>query len=423
MFERRLVGKYQREYLMKILFLSADSNGNYPIPAVKGGAVSTLVEYFLENNQNLDLASLNVISYYDEKASERAKKYTNTNFIWIRIPKILNIFDKFLFNIIKIFFKNEKAVSFKTIFSLLYYISKSKKFIKKNEFDYIIIENNIPLSLIFKNSLPSAKIIYHLHNVPRVNVNNLNFFKNVHYYLCVSDFVANKLNSDQCIIGKINKNKIKLLYNTIDCDKFKPLYSKNIIKAKRKEYGLNEDDFVIIFVGRLTEEKGALELLKAMQKLPKNVKTLIVGSYHYNSDVKTKYQEKLRNEASKLGDRIVFTGYIQHDLLPLYYNIADIAVLPSIWDEPAGLTNLEAMACGTPIITTNAGGISEYVGQSVVLNRNDDLIDSIAKEINKFMSDSNYLHYMKDYSVNYVKTNFNKDNYLNNLLKILNSER
>lgn len=408
---------------MKILFLSADSNGNYPIPAVKGGAVSTLVEYFLDNNQELDLASLSVVSYYDEMARKKAENYNNTDFIWIKIPSIINLFDKFMFNFIKLFFKNEKAVSFKSIFSLLYYISKSKKIIKENEFDYIIIENNIPLSMVFKKSLPSAKIVYHLHNVPRINVNNLNFFRNVNYYLCVSRFVADTINSEQSVIGKIKKNKIKLLYNTIDCDKFKPLmYSKNVRKIKRAEYGLNEEDFVLIFVGRLTEEKGALELLKAMKLLPKKVKALIVGSYHYNSNVNTKYQENLKNEASQLGNRIVFTGYIQHDLLPQFYNIADIAVLPSIWDEPAGLTNLEAMACGTPIITTDVGGIPEYVGQSVVLSKNDDLINGIATEVEKFMSDSNYLQRMREYSVNYVKLNFNKNDYLINLIKILNSE-
>ena len=80
------------------------------------------------------------------------------------------------------------------------------------------------------------------------------------------------------------------------------------------------------------------------------------------------------------------------------------------------------MACGTPIITTDVGGIPEYVGQSVVLSKNDDLINGIATEVEKFMSDSNYLQRMREYSVNYVKLNFNKNDYLINLIKILNSE-
>ena len=69
------------------------------------------------------------------------------------------------------------------------------------------------LNLVFVDSVLVDK---------NMEVDNQLYEKNVNYYLCVSRFVADTINSEQSVIGKIKKNKIKLLYNTIDCDKFKP---------------------------------------------------------------------------------------------------------------------------------------------------------------------------------------------------------
>lgn len=91
---------------------------------------------------------------------------------------------------------------------------------------------------------------------------------------------------------KIKKEKVRILYNCVDTDKFKILSGKKNEDLKIK-YGIKENDKVLIFTGRLTEEKGADVLLEAMTLLPDNIKALIVGSYHYNADVKSEFQDKL----------------------------------------------------------------------------------------------------------------------------------
>jgi hypothetical protein len=174
---------------------------------------------------------------------------------------------------------------------------------------------------------------------------------------------------------------------------------------------------VIIFVGRLSEEKGIDKLLEAVKLLNDiDVKVLIVGSLIMSANVVDSYQIRLHKLSEELCDKVIFTGYMAHNELPSLYSIADVAVLPSIWDEPAGLTMIEALACGTPLITTNSGGIPEYVSNyAVVLDRDDNLILNIAKEIEQAIS--------CDVSANiaatkYIKENFTSDLYLE---KFINS--
>lgn len=93
---------------MKIAIFIADSNGGYPVPAVKGGAVSTLVEHLVEKNNERQLAEMTVVSYYDKEAVEKAKKYPNIIFKWIKPPKIIKKMDDFSFFILKTFLNTKR---------------------------------------------------------------------------------------------------------------------------------------------------------------------------------------------------------------------------------------------------------------------------------------------------------------------------
>lgn len=405
---------------MKVLILTADSNGDYPVPATKGGAVATLIEYLAEGNNEREQCKLEIVSYYDKTAYEKSKQYARVKFTWVKIPPIVALLDRMAFSFIRIMKKDEKAVSFKTPFSLLYYIHNSRKIIQRTDADKIIIENNIPLAMCFKNTKYKGQWYYHLHNVPRIDAKCRDVMQKTTKFLCVSQFVANEICSEKSAIGKIPSDKVEILYNCIDTDLFRPIKKDNQrIVELRTRYGFQEEDSILIFTGRLTEEKGADILLKAMEKLSNNVKALVVGSFHYNAEVNSDYQDKLHESAQALGDRVIFTGYVQHDDLPYLYNLADIAILPSIWNEPAGLTNLEAMACGTPIITTNAGGISEYIGESAAYKRDDNLVNNIVEEVNKLLGDSQYYQNKSFAGRRLVEQKFNKNSYMDNLINCM----
>ena len=245
-----------------------------------------------------------------------------------------------------------------------------------------MIENNIPLARVMKGSKFKGQWYYHFHNVPRIDAGCRDEFQRVTKFLCVSQFVVNQITGENSAIGRIDPKKTAVLLNCVDTNLFKHIdRNHEKIKALKLKYGIKDDDKLIIFAGRLSKEKGADILLRAAQDLPTNVKILIVGSLFSSLNVKDEFQERLLLLSKKLKNRVIFTGYVNQKELPFYYNMSDIAVLPSMWDEPAGLTNLEAMACEVPVITTLSGGIPEYAKGAIMLDRNESIIEKIRKNI------------------------------------------
>ena len=152
----------------RVVIFVADSNGCYPVPASKGGAVSTLVELLVEGNNRKRLVDMTLVSYFDKKAFELSKKYPNVHLVWIKVPWIVKLMDKILFSMVSKF-TNLKATSFKSLVSLLYYTFKSSRIIKKLNFDAVVLEHNIPQVWMIKWSGYNGKYFHHLHNLPRTN--------------------------------------------------------------------------------------------------------------------------------------------------------------------------------------------------------------------------------------------------------------
>lgn len=406
---------------MRVGIFIADSNGGYPVPASRGGAVSTLVEHLVKLNNDIPKIDLDIISFHDIEAERQSQKYSNSHFIWVKLPKIIGVIDKVIFNIIKICFKKKKAASYKSVCSLLFYIIFASRILKKERYDKVVLENNIPLAWVIRLSRYTGDYYYHFHNVPRINAKCKPIFLKCKAIMCVSNFVAEQIISDQSPIGPIPKEKVKVLYNCVDTSLFYKFRKEKKLEI-RKQYGFNEDEKILLFVGRLSKEKGIDKLFEAVKLLNFNVTVLIVGSYIHNSNVKDPYQTYLHKLSQNLGNIVKFTGYIPQSEISFFYNIADIAILPSMWDEPAGLTMVEAMACGVPVITTSSGGIPEYVNQcAVVLERNDKLVNKIAENINLLLDPNVAEKYRKQGQLR-VNENFSIHNYLNHFCSILKNE-
>ncbi|MCQ2960135.1 MAG: glycosyltransferase family 4 protein [Bacteroidales bacterium] len=398
---------------MKTAVFTADSNGAYPIPAVKGGAVQCLVEHLIKENNRQQLIDMTIVSFYNAEAERKSLEYPNVSFVWIRVPSLIKKLDTFVFFIIRKFFKKKKSISFRTIFSLLYFIVKSSSLLKRNHYDKIIIENNIPLAWIVRLSQYTGEVFYHFHNLPRTNAFCKSVF-NTCEYLCVSDFVADEIKKENSPIGPIQEEKVSVLKNCVDTELFTvKSFDVNTIKCR---YGIRNDEKIILYVGRLSEEKGIDKLLESLRYVKSsNYKVLIVGSLIYGLAEKDQYQEYIEALACEYRDRIVFTGYISQSELPDLYNNADVAVLPSIWQEPAGLTMVEAMACGLPVITTQSGGIPEYVADcGFVLPINVDLPRNIAEKIDLLFSDAELRKTLSEKAVKRVEENFTTEKYFEN---------
>lgn len=402
----------------KILLLVSDSNGGYPVPATKGGAVSTLVEHLVRENNERQLVDMTIVSFSDKETEEYAKEnYPNIKFEWVRRPCLIRSLDKLVLHTIKCFFPKKKLLSFMSICSLLWFIWRASRILKRETFDKVVLQNNIPLSWTIKLSGYQGDFYYHLHNTPRTNAKCKDVFDKCKAYLCVSQSVGNDISSLDNPIGPISHDKIRIVYNCVDTKRF---CMKEINRQSwQVRYGINNNQRIILFVGRLSEEKGIDQLLLALDHIEnKNYIVLIVGSLMYNNNMKDDYQEKIKQLAEKHKEKVVFTGYISQQELPDIYNLADISVLPSMWNEPAGLTMIESLACGTPVITTRSGGIPEYVeGGAVVLDRNEILPQEIAKNIDLLLADNCFYKECQNKGIERVNSNFSTRNYLDNFLK------
>jgi len=235
--------------------------------------------------------------------------------------------------------------------------------------------------------------------------------------MCVSNYIRKQtrkyLNLDE------DAENLVVVKNCIDIDKFDLNLKEEEKKEIKKQYGLGEYEKVIIFSGRLTKEKGIIQLFEAIKNIRfENYKVLIVGSFFFETKIKNSFSEELSEKIKKSKEKIIFTGYVQYSDIPKLYNIADIAVLPSIWDEPAGLTIIESMASGLPIITTNSGGIPEYANNdcTIILEKNDKLVENLTFEMEKILNNNQLQNEMSKLSkINAKKYNLN--NLYCNILK------
>jgi D-inositol-3-phosphate glycosyltransferase len=130
--------------------------------------------------------------------------------------------------------------------------------------------------------------------------------------------------------------------------------------AARRELGLR-DEKMALFVGRFDPLKGIDRLLQAMPLLKyRGARLLLVGG---DEDSRQERERFLRlAEELGVGDSIDFRGLVRHEQLPLYYNAADVCIIPSHY-ESFGLVALESLACGTPVVSTDVGNVRDIIIQ------------------------------------------------------------
>ncbi|MCU7745541.1 glycosyltransferase family 4 protein [Priestia megaterium] len=390
---------------MKIAIISP---GRMPVPPINGGAVETLInDFIIENskNSNLDIDLYGCYNKYIEDLKVR-----NCKFILIKNSKLVRIFRNILPQSLG---KINKLIN--NIQDILYIRSIKQKILKcDHAYDCIIIENK-PNFIKQIKGISNSKIILHLHNSHIKNF-SADIFESYDSIVTVSKYLKDELIDVHNDIS----TPVKVLSNCVSEEFFsKPRRNKELVKS---EFGFEKKDFVVVFVGRIVEDKGVMELIKAM-KLISNpyIKLMVIGASWFDSKEKTEYMKKLEKEAETIKTRITFTGYIRHEELADIEQIADIVVLPSIWNEPFGLTIIEAMSLGKLVITTNKGGIQEiFKGNDGVLIDIDNIEYTIAEEIIYYFNHSNEKEAIEKKALETVNDFFSRTVYYNKFCEILN---
>jgi D-inositol-3-phosphate glycosyltransferase len=152
-----------------------------------------------------------------------------------------------------------------------------------------------------------------------------------------------------------SQEKVTVIPCGVNLDLFKPVDKE----TARRELGLDHQK-VILFVGRMDPLKGLEQLLAAMTYMDgeKPLLLMIVGG---DGSSRVQVQE-LKRLAEKLNarDRVKFVGSVAQSQLPLFYSAADVCVIPSYY-ESFGMVALESLACGTPIVANNVGGMKNII--------------------------------------------------------------
>jgi glycosyltransferase involved in cell wall biosynthesis len=130
----------------------------------------------------------------------------------------------------------------------------------------------------------------------------------------------------------------------------------------RSQLGLSETEKIVLYVGRFDPRKGIETLVRSFAKVATAntitpLRLVIVGGSH-TDQADNWEQARIQQLVQELGiaDQTTFVGAVSHERLPLFYTAADVCVIPSHY-EPFGLVAIEAMACGTPVIASNVGGL------------------------------------------------------------------
>lgn len=385
------------------------SLAKYPVPAVKGGAVETLVTTLLDSNERNNAYRFLVISFYDKEAMLTSKKYVHSTFFMIRKSFLQKVFNKIISFLYKVL--GEKGS--------LYYL-RIKKLLQKNPVDVFVLEASSQFAPLLKKDFPTIPIIQHVHNIPERNSWKSNGWDaSFDGYICISQFIAQK-----CIENlRADKNRLDVLYNSVDTNLFKPVpdAEKN---ALRERAGLQPSDFVVIFTGRLQPYKGIKELLQGFSQLhDKTIKLLVVGNSFFSGSSSNPFIEKLKTAAKDCLNNVVFTGYVSHAKINEYYQMSDIAVLPSIWEEPFGLTCLEAISCGLPVVITHSGGMPEIVDDKCgfVLEKDETLPIKIAEHI-KMLKDDYQMRKMMSVAARKRSLHFDVQLYWKHFQEIINTK-
>jgi glycosyltransferase involved in cell wall biosynthesis len=235
------------------------------------------------------------------------------------------------------------------------------------------------LPFLFYNDIP---VIYHQHGsgnpvaLSRFLYARSYFFRSV--YELILKLIYKKADwiiaiDRLCYKKAINngaEKKTTLLMNAIDTKKYKP--DETSRQLKRQEYGIKPEQYVILFVGRIEKTKGVFRLISCIPHL--NFKKV---SYHMFFAGDGSYLQNAKNYIKEkyLKDFVTFLGRVDHEKLPLYYNMADVLVLPSDM-EGVPMVILESLSCGTPVVASRVGGIPDIVKHG----QNGFLVDDLSPE-------------------------------------------
>lgn len=389
-----------------------------PFPPVKGGAVQNLIKSYVEWNEHNAKDELIVFSIYNKDAEEEALTWNYCKVVFFKLPACLfSLRD------------SSNSLGVKIAFKLIHYlyVRAIKEELKKPQYkDCQVVLDNTPQFLegIYDSCVTNKKVIHIYNDYLNNDTANIEWIlKNTDMVITVSNYISKQVLSTNLI----DYNKVKTLYNGVDLSKFGNEITESKRESLRKHYGISDDSIVYIFVARLVPEKGIKQLIQAFSLINvEKAHLVIVGNKLYSGTVTDPFLLELQQLAMPCKDRIHFTGYIDYSELPAYYSMADVGVLPSLYEEPFALAAIEYMASGLAVILSDAGGFPEMADEegALLVKRGSTMVDELKEAMCTFLYNKDiltkYQKRGKERSLRYSSQAYCEE--LNRLLGELNNE-
>ena len=357
----------------------------YPIPAIKGGALEQIVEAICRINEEKKQYDITVLATYDKDLENRKSEFSNTEFVYFKS----HLIDRswfLVFRIVKKIF-NVYIPAFPRMITIRKWIDRNK-----DKFDLFLFEDGLTYMIGYLlGKVDRKKVVSHLHWIgdPVKTTNNY-----IGHLLTVSEYVGEKwCEQTQCAYEKYS-----VVHNGININKFTKEISQDEKKMLKQSLGLENNEFTILYVGRIVKEKGVLEIIRAIGKMNnKNVALILVGSAQFAKKTATEYEKKVENEIRSTNVHVISVGFINNDNIYKYQNIADVAVIATLCEEAAGLVAIEHMAAGLPLIITRSGGLPEYVaaGAALMVERDEMLVENLAAKLDFLSVREDVCHNMR----------------------------
>jgi glycosyltransferase involved in cell wall biosynthesis len=270
---------------------------------------------------------------------------------------------------------------------LLHYAWKAAKLCKLLGVRKIVIEDVPRFGPVFKNQLSSnTDIFLHQHNSPLSYATF--WWRRLEKVFTGLIFVSQKtIDDSEKRHGKLTRAQV--VYNGVDLAHYDPnrwIGKANDLKAR---YAIDQDDLIVLYVGRIVPGKGCLELAQAFlrAKVP-HTKLVVIGDLQKPLFGTEAYIDNLKDISECNPGKIILPGAIRQNDIPAWYQAADLIVVPSIQSEGLPKVITEALAMGKPVLTSDRGGSLELVrpGQNGWLLKNPQEIESFSSLLKQILT-------------------------------------
>lgn len=218
--------------------------------------------------------------------------------------------------------------------------------------------------------------IVHVHNAPALFTELVRYYRgSAHFILHMhNDMLIEKFPPDAVLftVSRYLKNwyvtclpnaQIRIVTNGVDTETFRPLSASKTVEL-RTRLRLLADKKIILYAGRVSPEKGPLDLVHAfgeLRKIRRDVLLVLVGEIRTGADRRGDYGRQLLAACETVKDDCYRVGTVDPAHIHEFYQVADLVVVPSEFEEPFGMVAIEAMAAGIPVLAANKGGLREFV--------------------------------------------------------------